>query len=147
MKRGDGIMKKVFIPAALLFAFCLAAGIFAASWAKGEPLKIFVGNAPSTLKPVTVDGKMYLPLYFPVEKGTKNWEVSVSYDPATRTVKVDRKVAGPNLRGDHKCERCNGDGKCQACYPAGSKKNIQGEECPVCNGTGKCTMCNGEGSY
>lgn len=138
-------MKKIFFGLAL--SALLAGGLLVASWAAGVPLKVFVQNAPSSLKPVTIDGKMYLPVYFPVEKGKSTWQVTVNYDAAAKTVKVEKSLNAMKLRGDHKCERCNGDGKCQSCYPAGSEKNIQGDACPVCNGNGKCTMCNGEGSY
>jgi len=117
------------------------------AWAQGTPLKIFVNDAPSQLKAIEVDGAEYVPLYFAAEPGKATYQVTVSYDAPSRTMKIEKIKKGKRFRGDHNCERCSGSGKCQACYPVGSGKSIQGEGCPVCNGSGKCTMCNGAGSY
>jgi len=46
----------------------------------------------------------------------------------------------------HQCERCDGSGDCQACYPVGSGRNSD-HNCYVCEGNGKCFKCNGKGWY
>jgi hypothetical protein len=117
------------------------------AWAKESALKVFINDAPSRVETVEVKGTQYVPLHFAVEPGKVSYQVTLSYDAASKTLKIEKIRKGKKLRGDHNCERCSGTGDCQACYPAGSGKNIQGTACPVCNGTGDCTMCNGTGKY
>jgi len=134
----------LFLVLALLAATLVASGL-ATAWAKSSPLKIFINEKPSTVKATEVDGVPYVPVYFPAEKGT--YEIKVSFDKTTNTMRIEKKKDVPVLRGDHNCERCSGSGKCQSCYPVGSGKSIQDESCSVCNGTGSCGMCNGSGKY
>lgn len=117
------------------------------TYAKDQVIKVFVNKAPSKVVPKKDGDKLYMPLSFPVEEGEQVWEVKMKYDPKTKTLNVEKVNKERKLRGDMKCERCNGSGNCQACYPSGSGKNIQGDACPVCDGTGKCMYCNGKGSY
>lgn len=112
-----------------------------------EAYKVFLNNSPSTMKPVDEKGTLFVPLNFPVEEGKTNWTVAVEYDNASRTVRIQKTKVKQKLRGDTKCNRCDGSGKCQACYPAGSGKNISDGTCNACDGTGKCFYCDGKGKY
>jgi hypothetical protein len=152
-------MKRIALITAASLVLCLAllTGLCAVSpgfrgdmttWAKDSPFKVFFNDKPSQIVPVETAGKYYVPVYLPVEKGDSSWEISTKFDPATKTLKIKRLKKGEKLRiGEHPCDRCSESGKCQACYPAGSGKNIQNEPCAVCNGTGKCQTCNGNGKF
>jgi len=109
--------------------------------------KVMVNNKTSKLQPVKIGDKMYIPLNFPLEKGERSWEVNLKYDAKTKTLKIKKTCVQRKVRGNVKCSLCGGSGDCQACYPAGSGKNIQGDACPACDGTGDCMICNGQGSY
>lgn len=113
--------------------------------AKKQVMKILVNDRESNIKPITVNGKKYIPLHFPLDKKEKTWEVSVKYDTKTDTVKIKKIIKGRKLRGDKDCHMCNGTGRCQECYPIGSGNNLQNDACPVCDGTGNCWYCNGTG--
>ncbi len=147
-------MKRFLIIALVLYAGILTLNLIfpgiigqAVTYAKDQLIKVFVNKAPSKVVPKQSGDKMYMPLSFPVEEGEQVWEVKMKYDPKAKTLNVEKVNRNRKLRGDTKCERCNGSGNCQACYPSGSGKNIQGDACPVCDGTGKCMYCNGKGSY
>jgi hypothetical protein len=127
----------------MLMAFSLQG-----SWAKDEPVKVIINGNPSQLQPVEAGGRLYLPLDFPLDQGKNNYKVTVEYDKVKGTVTVQKQIVRDKVRGDTECSRCSGKGKCQACYPAGSGKNISGDgACSACDGTGKCFYCNGKGSY
>lgn len=146
---------KMFMLAALvLYAGILTINLIspgiisqAVTFAKDKVIKVFVNKAPSKVEPVKSGDKLFMPLSFPVEEVEQVWEVKMKYDPKAKTLNVEKVNKTRKLRGDTKCERCNGFGNCQACYPSGSGKGIQGTACPVCDGTGKCMYCNGKGSY
>ncbi|MCE1245042.1 MAG: hypothetical protein LWY06_00190 [Firmicutes bacterium] len=152
-------MKKTLLItcASILACIILLAGLCAVSpgfrsdmavWAKDTPLKVFFNDKPSQITPVESGGKMYIPVYLPVEKGETSWDIKTKFDPTSKTLKITRTKKGEKLRaGETPCDRCSTSGKCQACYPAGSGKNIQSDPCAVCNGTGKCQTCNGAGKF
>ena len=121
--------------------------IQAAEKVKKSTIKVFVNDKESKVAPVKAGKKEYMPLNFPVEEGEQTWEVKMKYDPKTKTLKVHKINKKRKVRSRIKCNLCGGSGDCQACYPAGSGKNIQGNACPACDGTGDCMMCNGDGSY
>jgi hypothetical protein len=143
-------MKKRYLVGIILLLMCSLLYVIPfthnfASWAKTEAIKVFINNTPSKLVPVSVKGTMYQPLYFPVSKGDSSWQVNLSYDSATKTLKINKISSKVQTRDKSDCEYCKGTGECQRCYPAGSGDDIQGNACPVCNGTGDCTWCKGSG--
>ncbi|MDQ7824544.1 MAG: hypothetical protein RDV48_17205 [Candidatus Eremiobacteraeota bacterium] len=143
-------MKKTMTWGARAAVFCLAAILLfslGAMWAKEGGLKITVNNAPSEITPLESGGTLLVPLSFPIEEGKSTWTVTMEYDKAKGTLNIQKTLYKEKLRGDTKCQRCDGTGKCQACYPAGSGKNAVGNPCYICDGTGKCFYCNGEGKY
>ncbi|MHC9538869.1 MAG: hypothetical protein AB9903_05065 [Vulcanimicrobiota bacterium] len=71
----------------------------------------------------------------------------MEYDKANGTVKIQKSKYKIKLRDKTTCTRCTGSKKCQACYPAGSGKNVSDNSCSVCDGTGKCFYCDGKGEY
>jgi hypothetical protein len=129
----------------MLFVLCPRSPF---AWAKDQILKITLNGSPSTLKPLESGGQQFVPLSFPLDEGKTTYQVTVDYEKSSGTVKVMKTKAAPKLRGDKtKCPRCGGSGKCQACYPAGSGKNINDGSCSACDGNGKCFYCNGQGEY
>jgi len=151
-------MKKMVILTciSLIIAMALMAGFSrfqggmlqtAAVCAAEQALKVFINDSPSSVKPVDEKGTLFVPLNFPVEQGKTSWTVTVDYDKASGTVKIQKGQVKQKLRGDTKCNRCSGSGKCQACYPAGSGKNINDGACNACDGNGKCFYCDGKGDY
>lgn len=109
--------------------------------------KVTVNKASSFIKPIESEGTYYVPLSFPAIEGKSTWQVTVEYDKSGNIVKIEKVKVDNKVRGDTKCQRCNGTGDCQACYPAGSGKNINGDSCGICDGTKKCQYCNGKGNY
>jgi len=117
------------------------------SRAEESLFKVIINGAESKLQPVESQSVQYVPLFFPLEDGNISYQINIECDNNKKIARIEKIKINKKLRGDHKCERCEGTGKCQACYPAGSGKNIQDNPCPVCDGTGKCTTCRGEGNY
>jgi hypothetical protein len=152
MKKFHGRLVCVALFTLILLAFlCYSAGRygFKGMLLKAEEgvIKVFINKSPSTLKPLEADGRLYVPLSFPVEEGKGAWKVTIEYDKAKGIVNIEKAPAREKQRGDTKCSRCDGSKKCQACYPAGSGKNANDGTCSICDGTGKCQRCDGLGSY
>ena len=116
--------------------------------AKDKTLKVLINDKEVELKPMESAGTMMIPLHFPLQDGESTWQVTMDYNKDKGTVTIKKALTREKLRGDSICPRCGGNGRCQACYPAGSGRNITGSgPCYGCDGTGKCFYCNGNGSY